>query len=120
MSDAQPRRPNGESEPLPQRDDDQDRQTLLNPDTWREAESNQNLTSAEVGNNIMLHGYRQLAEPQQMALRNLKDLALNLWNELHVIDGSSAGRPEFNSRELETAAVRLEEAMLWAEKHFNL
>lgn len=71
-------------------------------------------------NNIMLHGYRELTERQASQLRNVKDLGLALWNELHMIDESSADDTAFVSRELAYAAKALEEAIMWAEKFFNL
>jgi hypothetical protein len=68
--------------------------------------------------NIMLHGYRQLTEAQERQLRELKDTGLQLWNDLHAIDGSSTERRIFDNRELGHAAVKLEEMMLWIEKFF--
>jgi hypothetical protein len=70
--------------------------------------------------NIMLHGYRTLTEDQEKQLRELKDSALQMWNDLHLIDGSSAERRDFDHRELIQAGLKLEEMMLWVEKFFNV
>lgn len=77
-------------------------------------------TATAPENNIMLHGYRELTERQASQLRNVKDLGLALWNELHMIDESSADDTAFVSRELAYAAKALEETIMWAEKFFNL
>jgi len=71
--------------------------------------------------NLFLHGYRQSDDAQLARMRRLKDIALVLWQEMHEADGT---KPEigaaFHSREMGLAALRLEEAMLWVEKHFNV
>jgi len=70
--------------------------------------------------NLFLHGYRQLTEQQAHALRSVKDLALMLFRQLHALEGSALDEPDFNSRELQQAGLRLEESLLWVEKHFNV
>lgn len=70
--------------------------------------------------NVMLHQPRALTDWQNEKLALLKDIALVLNNELHTIDGSEPTQPEFYARELDQAALKLEECLLWAEKHFRL
>jgi predicted deacetylase len=70
--------------------------------------------------NVFMHGYRQIDEAEAARLRRLKDLALLLWTALHETDGTSAEQTEFRTREFGLAALRLEEAMLWIEKGFNV
>lgn len=69
-------------------------------------------------NNIMLHSYRTLDAAELDALGQVKDLALSLWNTLKFIDQSSAEDGDFQSRTLSEAGKRLEECVLWVEKHF--
>jgi len=117
MSDnAQPGLRNGETDSagLPPRDDAADQKLLEDPATWAPA------PSAQVGpppNNIMLHAYGVMNERHSSLLREMKDHGLGLWNLLRLADESGTD-DAWNSRELETAATRLEEALLWAEKHF--
>lgn len=70
--------------------------------------------------NIMLHGFRELTPAQERQLREFKDLALMMWNDLHMADGSSAERRTFDHRELGFAAIKLEETVLWVEKFYAL
>jgi hypothetical protein len=71
--------------------------------------------------NVFLHGYRQSDDAQLARMRRLKDVALVLWQEMHEADGSKPDlATPFNSREMGLASLRLEEAMLWVEKHFNV
>jgi hypothetical protein len=106
-----------EPESLVQRDEAADQTALDNPETWKGPPSD---AVAPPPNNIMLHGYRTLNARNTEQLRMLKDIALQLWNELHVVDESSADSTEWESRELEQAALHLETTMLWVEKHFAL
>ena len=69
-------------------------------------------------NNVMMHRYRELDATQMQQMRDIKDTALQLWNDLHVIDGTSADHLAFDSFALQQAGARLEESMLWVEKHF--
>jgi hypothetical protein len=70
--------------------------------------------------NIMMHRYRELSEPLAKELRQFKDVGLQLWNELHMIDGSSTELRSFNHYELANAATKLEEMLLWVEKFYNV
>jgi hypothetical protein len=72
---------------------------------------------APPANNVMLHGYAVLGERHAALLRDMKDSGLGLWNLLRIADESGTDAA-WNSRELELAALRLEEALMWAEKHF--
>ena len=117
MSDnaQQPGLRNGETDAagLPPRDDAADQKLLEDPNTWA-------VPSAQAGpppNNVMLHAYGVMNERHSALLREMKDHGLGLWNLLRLADESSTD-DAWNSRELETAATRLEEALLWAEKHF--
>jgi hypothetical protein len=71
-----------------------------------------------IPNNIMLHGYRTLEPAELEALREVKDLALTLWNTLKQIDQTSAEEGDFLSRPLSHAGAHLEECVLWVEKYF--
>lgn len=107
---------NGETDSagLPPRDDAADQAKLNDPETWAPTPSAQ---PAPPANNIMLHAYGALNERHAALLRDMKDTGLGLWNLLRLADESGT-EEAWNSRELETAATRLEEALLWAEKHF--
>jgi hypothetical protein len=114
MSDnAQPLR-NGEDDGagLPPRDEAADQKKLDDLATW--APSPQ---PSPPPNNVMLHAYGSLSDRHAGLLREMKDGGLGLWNLLRLADESGTDEA-WNSRELETAATRLEEALLWAEKHF--
>lgn len=76
--------------------------------------------SVEPPNNTFMHGYRELTEALAKQLREFKDSHLQLWNDLHVVDGTSAEQRTFNNRELGFAAKHLEESMLWIEKFYSL
>jgi hypothetical protein len=106
-----------------ERDDAADAAALADPQTWAPPPSPEpppGTAPVMPGNNIVVHERRTLNTRQNDMLRNVKDLALALINELHVIDGSAADVPNFYSRALDLAAVRVEEAALWAEKHFHV
>jgi hypothetical protein len=72
---------------------------------------------APPANNVMLHAYGVMSERHAQMLRDMKDCGLTLWGLMRLADDSVTDGP-WNSRELETAATRLEESLLWAEKHF--
>ena len=106
---------NGETDAggLPQRDDAADQAKLDNPEMW----AGPIPQAAPPGNNVMLHAYAMMNERHAAMLREMKDQGLGLWNLLRIADESGL-EEAWNSRELEHAATRLEEALLWAEKHF--
>ena len=77
-----------------------------------------NETPSAVPNNVMLHAYATLTQGELEVLADIKDGALAMWNTLKQVDQTSAEDREFQSRELSHAAARLEECVLWVEKHF--
>lgn len=120
MSDnAQPSSParNGKDDGagLPPRDDAADQARLDDPATWAGAAPQ--TAAAPPVNNIMLHAYGALNDRHAALLREMKDSGLGLWNLLRLAD-ESGFEDAWNSRELEEAAKRLEESLMWAEKYF--
>jgi hypothetical protein len=112
---------------LPPRDDAADQAALEDPATW-DTSGSMRVSGGAAGaepsqqpappaNNVMLHGYAVLGERHAALLRDMKDSGLGLWNLLRIADESGTDAA-WNSRELELASLRLEEALMWAEKHF--
>lgn len=111
------------SEPAPvpiERDENADNAALAELRQEAAAAQQAQPQAVQPTSNIMLHQTRDMTDWQIEKLSLLRDIALVLNGELHTIDGSNPAQSEFYSRELDQAALKLEEALLWAEKHFRL
>jgi hypothetical protein len=106
---------NGQDDNPPPRDDAADQARLDELGSWTSL--GPQVGAAPPANNVMLHAYGALNERHTALLREMKDSGLGLWNLLRLAD-ESGSEDAWNSRELEQAAARLEESLMWAEKHF--
>lgn len=71
-------------------------------------------------NNIMRHDYRKLLEEEVEAMREVKDKGLEFVQMLHRIGGTAdVEGGGYGSRELGIAAMKIEEAVMWATKHIT-
>lgn len=74
-------------------------------------------------NNQMRHNYRVLGAVEKAQMQSVKDKGLDFLRELHNINGSmslfDAGAQPTLHRELELAAIKIEEAVMWAVKHIT-
>lgn len=61
-------------------------------------------------NNVMRHAYRVLSTEEKGQMQRIKDEGLNF----HDLIGSIG-----SSRELSIAKTKIEEAVMWAVKHFT-
>lgn len=69
-------------------------------------------SDARTVNNVMRHAYRVLSEDEKQAMQKIKDMGLELHNEIGKLSASG-------SRELSIAKTKIEEAVMWAVKHIT-
>ena len=68
-------------------------------------------TPAPPGNNAARH----VRPDTEDAMRPFRDLALGLLNEMHLADVSSADGNDWNTPEMQQAAIKLQECLMWIE-----
>lgn len=61
-------------------------------------------------NNVMRHEYRVLTEEEKQQMKTIKDKGAYLLAEINTLS---------DSREVEIARTRVEEAIMWAVKHIT-
>lgn len=61
-------------------------------------------------NNVMRHEYRVLTDEEKQQMKQIKDLGADFLAEIDKLD---------DSREVELARVKIEEAVMWAVKHIT-
>ena len=61
-------------------------------------------------NNVMRHEYRVLTDAEKQQMKQIKDLGADFLAEIDKLD---------DSREVELARVKIEEAVMWAVKHIT-
>lgn len=61
-------------------------------------------------NNVVRHEYRVLTDAEKQQMKQIKDLGADFLAEIDKLD---------DSREVELARVKIEEAVMWAVKHIT-
>lgn len=61
-------------------------------------------------NNVMRNKYRVLSDEEKAQMQSVKDMGLNLYEEISALGVS---------RELSLAKTKLEESIMWAVKHIT-
>jgi hypothetical protein len=64
-------------------------------------------------NNVMRHQYRILSDDEKSNMEEIKNLGLDFWDALGKLGETG------ESRELDIARGKIEEAVMWAVKHIT-
>lgn len=67
-------------------------------------------STQRVVNNVMRHEYKVLSDNEKMYMKHIKDAGLEFHNMLDALG---------QTRELDLAKERIEEAVMWAVKHIT-
>lgn len=91
------------------------------PDGRKEAiaDTVSSISDARTVNNVMRHNYRVLSDGEKQQMKSIKDEGLGLVQLLHEIGGTDPTGDRHASRELSLAQTKIEEAVMWVEKHIT-
>lgn len=67
--------------------------------------------------NVMRQDYRILTQPEKDLMRQVKNMGLMFHDALGILAEETG--PKTDSRELDIARVKIEEAVMWAVKHIT-